>query len=413
MSNRPATALHPGCGTRIDRAPGGMAISLARADTRWRHPWYCGPTWVEADRSWHAVVTPGFVNGRCPTVRTTREKALAAARATWYSGLVSATSGRRDIARAAELAAGGATAGETAGDEDVDMPLYQGPPLRLELRSVSGEPAPEFFRRRGVGDPPQIDGEGRIDRDALSDHQPGRLLKASDIVLHVPRAGLTSTITIEPGLATGQSNVTQRLGTRPPAAGTRLHLWSVPEFDAADFERKIDPLTGMFEEATYDELHLATVYLLSPPGLWWGTDPDHRWTPYVRHRVFWNLCWDQKILQAQRSADGLSMVVPLAAGAGQLAVNFVTAGLNDAYNMALNIIAGQSMAGRFWVATGGGADAAFPQAPSTPTAGVRGLDKDRLAEAAAAAARQKSAATETLDPPWPYRAIGFPRGLLG
>ncbi|HRQ88095.1 MAG TPA: hypothetical protein PLA50_04815, partial [Bacteroidia bacterium] len=42
-------------------------------------------------------------------------------------------------------------------------------------------------------------------------------------------------------------------------------------------------------EPGYDELHLATLWLLSPPGADRAKFPSAEWSPHVQHRCWWNL----------------------------------------------------------------------------------------------------------------------------
>jgi hypothetical protein len=294
------------------------------------------------------------------------------------------------------------------------VPLYLKPliPLRWRAAGTDGSselPVPQFFLDRGVQPAPEINLE-LLEAGVFqtTPRQPGsRLLRSCDLILHQPREALTSDIQLQPGLATGFSNVQQTLGLASPPPEDQLRIL-VGTFTPTP---GIDPTRLDFTEATWDEVLVCTVYLLSPPNAEAGSQPDGTWLPFVRHALFWNLQHDQPRLRWFDSDPTIPFIPPLAGGAAQLVVNILTASLNDGLQDALNRITGESRAGTFWTPTGGGSTAVFPEIPATPATGSTGLDKGGRLQAEKLAAQTKKL-RERLDPAFPYRAERFDPELL-
>jgi len=121
------------------------------------------------------------------------------------------------------------------------------------------------------------------------------------------------------------------------------------------------------------------------------------------------------VIQPDDTNDALGSLTAVAsllgAGSGSIAINFLAASINDGFQNALNILQAHSMAGSFWVPTGGGSTSVFPPAPPTPVQGATGLDKDgRLVAQRTAALTAKL--NTPLDEPFPFEAIAFNTALL-
>jgi hypothetical protein len=198
------------------------------------------------------------------------------------------------------------------------------------------------------------------------------------------------------------------LTTRFPEANDVLRVYS-GQYQLAE---QIDPVNNVFEEQAWDELKISTVYLLSPSGAKPGSEPDGTWQPFVQHGLFWNLNWiPARLFNAIDVADTPNALSGLGAlGAGLLLpiVNTLGAATNDLAQMELNQITARSQAGTWWTPTGGGHT--YAEAPIAPPA-VGGLSKAaRVAAAGRARAESANRAQEArrrLDPPFPFRAIGF------
>ena len=103
-----------------------------------------------------------------------------------------------------------------------------------------------------------------------------------------------------------------------------------------------------YQEQTWDDKLIATLYLLSPMDAPLGSDPNGSWTPYVAHNVFWSMDWAQPLAPDAPVQQPLTLIVPLAGGVAQPIVNMLLANVNDSYNQLSNMLAANSMAGRFW-----------------------------------------------------------------
>jgi hypothetical protein len=393
-----ALQLRAGGGMTQTTGRDGQALGRLRAQSRkWRHPWSVRAAW-DGD-SWTATIKPGYVNGRAPIYRTSLPEQRAQGRdfgtnpltgQPYFSSFV--------FARAAV---------DPLSGQVVDVPLYLAPVIPLQgWRTVGAggspvESVPDFFAERGVadfGDEPAPD---------------TRRLVARDLILHQPRLALTAEISQENPFE-GQSIARQVLTTRAPLPSDRLRVYAGHYQDPAltSSPDAIDPLASFYEEPNWDELRIATVYLLSPAGAKPGAEPDQTWSAFAAHGLFWNLGW----LPARMLTplDVAATVNPLAGlgvlGAGLLApiTNVFAAATNDVYQQALNQLRARSQAGTWVTPTGGGHTTALPREEIVPIGGTS--KAARLEQVATAKARQLAAERRrgaTLDPDFPFTAIGF------
>lgn len=376
----------------------GRAVS-ARAGTRkWRHPWSTAVSL--RDGQWSATVKPGYVNGRPPIYRTELSEQAEQGRDFGTNPLTGAPYFSSFVFRREQGVKFSGT---------IDIPLYLEPAIPLrQWRAVGAdgsplESVPQFFREQGV-------------EDFGSEARGTRRLMACDLILHQPRLGLTSTITQENPFL-GASNVRQVLGFNTPRPDDRLRVYAGRYQDPllTDELSGFDPLGGVYEEATWDELRISTVYLLSPLFAKPAAPPDETWQAFVGHGLFWNLGWMAAPLP--RTPDLSTAVNPLAGlgvlGRGLLApiTNVFAATANDLYQQATNQILARSQKGTWWTPTGGGFTTSLPPEEIVPAGGPSKAARqaDRAAVARAKAAATVASVQRTLDPEFPYRAIGFPR----
>ena len=374
----------------------------APKDSAARHPWMTRARWNARLGQWLATVEPGFVNEATPFYRALVQEQQAID-PSWganpLSGLPYFSSAIFSKEKPSDAV------------RRVDVPLYLRPAMPMTFRALGFDgspqyPVPAFFLKMGVVATPRpptaeeaADGAELVDTVKPKNL---RLLRACDFILHQPRSALTSTITLEAGPATGFSNVKQTLSTRTQTAGDVLQIFTGVASDRT--AQPINPLAGDYEEQTFDEILVSTVFLLSPPNAPLGSVPNETWTPYVRHNLFWNVLYEQPAFQPIPGDPGTPYIPPLAAGAAQIVINYLTASINDATDQALNILLGHSMAGRFWTPTGGGHEAQIQALAAAPeSAGLNKAERLRLAAVAAARAERE----ERLDPPFPYRAEPF------
>lgn len=334
----PALRIFPGVNCRVDWTPTAQVINAAPGLV-WRHPWYTTAEWLaddsEAGGAWVARVNAGFVNGIAPVVTTTVGQAPA-------------------LTIARETATGTQGVDLSKIDAAIESPLIDAPALRLSWRAigldgVNGEKVPAFFKAMGA-----VDQQDTISADAntgmisTSDAvlpESYRLLRACDIVLVKPRAGLSvsiallnivtdaATMSVEVGLQAGDVSAPSRIVAR--AKGVEATV--IYGASAQDYE-----------DRCVDEKLISTVYLLSPPRAALGSEPDQTWTPYSKHSTFWNLNWQQPLGIDPTTYTPFQLFVPLAGGVAQLTVNWLLSNVNDANDAALAEIKAHDMTGSFW-----------------------------------------------------------------
>jgi hypothetical protein len=412
--------IFAGTGSRIAYSPStGWALS-ATPGRKWQHPWQTKLVWLAATQQWVVTVKAGFVNGRAPVVQTTVQAAQAGAQQDFGINPLSGLPYFSDPVFNQTLAAAAATSAQPK--TELDIPLFYTPQLSPAWRAIGFDSAeglvpPAFFAARGVQNPPPQPSEDDLLAGATPnlDQPPlpgNRLLRACDIVLHQPRSALSSNVTLQPavGLATGLSAVVQTLTLIPADPTDRLKVYTATQIQNLS-QAAIDPTTGDYTEPNFDEVLVATVYLLSPPNTAPYSSPDGTWTPYVAHNLFWNLNYGQP--QFQLPPVDSEIGIPVFDSAGAIVINSLTSQINDAMNNALNIIVAASMAGSFWTPTAGGSSATFPSVTTSPAgaASGAGLDKNGIA----LAQRQQAALAQVsaqLDPPFPYNSPIFNLALL-
>jgi hypothetical protein len=93
---------------------------------------------------------------------------------------------------------------------------------------------------------------------------------------------------------------------------------------------------------------LATVYLLSPEDTPAGAKPGPDWTPYVKHRVFWNLVHAVRSDPPVGRTENITIFTGLAGGVADGLINQLLATNNDASAAASEFLANRTVEGRFW-----------------------------------------------------------------
>jgi hypothetical protein len=403
--------------TRLGQNTLGRSLAAAPRRPDWQHPWFTEAQWQPSRKAWVGYVKAGFVNGVAPMVRTTGAE-LREDRGTFFGQLVDAKSGQDEILQLALLA----IESDVPDDAQVNVPLYQRPPIRLEkwraLGGRGGGPVPEYFLERGVSKPIkelEASALGGVTVKLEDPPKGTRLLWACDIMVHQPRAALTSQMNF--GAVIDGAVVNQTLGMREASQNDVLKIQTGTFDEVAG--QKLDfggatKLLDDYEERNWDLIKVSTVYLLSPPDPAPAAVPDERWQAFVSHSLFWNLHWSQPLLRDvifsnDPFAPVRGTVAVLGGGAGFLWTSEVTASINDAMQGAFNLLSAKSLAGSFWTPTGGGTTSAWPATQTTPV--KTGLDKAASATAKARAAAKKKRDLR-LDPPFPFEGNKFNRSLL-
>ncbi len=234
------------------------------------HPWFVD-SFYEKDKDgksfWRARVDPGLVNGFVPYMTTEFRRAEPAAQ-------------ERIEAEAREK-----KNKKPTGDDLVSVYLDENPSLKLQFRSaIPG--APEFFKKLGCTDPvPNRAG----DLDATNT----RLLKSCDLVLVQPRPSLTNNVGLQP-FGSG-TLITSTPGLFVPA-NREPFVIAITQF----IPKPTAPATfksvffNTFEDTGRDELHLARVFLLSPPLPLRDPENLSTWQPFVQYKCHYNLVYMTK-----------------------------------------------------------------------------------------------------------------------
>lgn len=300
-----------GRNVRLARTSRGTIVS-ANGRFGWLHPWSVRAFWDEKQSRWLASVKPGFVNGLDPSI-----------------------------------------------DGVPLLDLEPGQGMALHFGEIDSKP-PKFFSDLGVRDPSgggfsvTAAGGARVVDTSWQDafRPPPRRLWSCDIQLSQARMGMAGDVRIED--ATGTSGRVASYYPRPLTSlietrGDRPVLQSLPRFVPQRKPDLMDRLLGAWEDPQEDILHIARVWMLSPPD--WPAEaggPDASWTPFPQHFVFWNLGHGARIPQTPGAFQPITMFTGLAGGIGDSIGNQILAPLNDATPRVQAAMGTVTPEGRFW-----------------------------------------------------------------
>lgn len=262
LSARRWNAMASKLAAKLNVRPGATRPSPA-----WRHPWNCLARFNPSALRWEVNIQPGFVNAQ-----ETEGPALP-----WRECSVETQS--RLQARAGEL---------------VRPWLTESPwlPVRSDAWRAIGadaagatteEAVPPFFLQMGVVD--QLEGGALTTRGfPVLPPEERRRLAAVDIVLNVPKPAPDIVLTeLSDGIKRAE------VGLRPPGPGELPSVRVQRRFVAAQAEPPLLAQVAAGRAAPpFQEWRVATLYLLSAPGAAPGSAPDHTWTPFAAHDLFWN-----------------------------------------------------------------------------------------------------------------------------
>lgn len=270
----------------------------------WRHPWRTDLTWDYEGERWTAKVWPGFcLSGSGADPQVIVPGTLVGLETRERLGI--------DLRKPEEESI------EAYLSESPRIPL---PPIKwraigtdaVVVSGSAGEPVPEKFQKRGVMSPTELDTQGengavvRVS-GLVEDRRQARLLRACDLVLTHDRVRSV----VQPTVVEGSVDVEfSQIGTI-----SRKGPW-------VEVQRKFEPpgagivdlVLGAAADTGRDELHLATLYLLSPEGEEPGAVPDETWEPSAIYRHRWNLqyraTYEDRIVEPTR----ISIAVPQLGG---------------------------------------------------------------------------------------------------
>lgn len=235
---------------------------LDKISREWRHPWHAESFFDEG--AWKVKILPGFVNGEAALTGT----------------------GEKDDP-------------ETDDREDL-VALTELPAIKIPVDAYTRpKKASEFFKRKGVIDPPKdpevaLGGAGGVvltmpfEEEVSPD---ARMLLQAVVYLTQARATQKMEVSIPGNLVQGDlvnytivwdTTALSRFGNRPRVMIAK----DVPKPSTPSL---LDILGGSVNDETFDNLMLSTLYFVSPAGVTDAKEPDATWDPYVKHEVFWNL----------------------------------------------------------------------------------------------------------------------------
>lgn len=304
------------------------------------HAWRVAVSYDPQKKIWSAVITPGSVNGKIAEI------VLPFGRAP------------ENFQRHQRLAKPSFPFADTT---RVGVPLDFRPSLDLNWREIGGgagptlvsvvggeirqtfETVPRFFLRQGVR--PGGSSQG---------FQPGqRRLFASDLVLNQPRTALVNEVSVFPGGVLGGSIVSvNAVSSTPQDSREPPRVVSLSRFAPAPIQNTFAEIFFQrFLDEPADQLHLSTVYALSPPLEEGGSFPDgvdQGFALSTRYYCHYNLAHATRTLPRVRTPP-ITLVTGLAAGLGDVMFNYILSFSNDFAQATLDLFNQRSLRGSFWV----------------------------------------------------------------
>lgn len=326
---------------------------IVKGDYRggWRHPWQVSARWNESIERWEFNLNAGFVNGvdvemnvprdGAPKPTLDREddesKETVTAYLTDESFMPINPQSMRAVGSDADATG---TTGSFGGGLKVNY-----------------ERVPAYFLALGVGETPKqtltsLGGVkqqiGNLDDEAEKNASGViRLMRVSEVVLTQDRLAASTSLTLGNGLS--GSFVRLDVGYQSaPNAKKNARISVVRKTEPKEPVTVEQQLRGAWADDTFDELHLATIYLVSPAGASAGSVPDKTWKAYAKHHVFWNLNHTTNRLSPPPEYRSLALPIPLAGGAATSFANQTLAAINDAGDRARKFLNSRDISGRFW-----------------------------------------------------------------
>ena len=225
--------------------------------------------------------------------------------------------------------------------------------LSGQISAAPAEGYPKFFEKLGVkpaakgGD---ITKSGALEREA--DETRTREIRAMDVVLSKARIGTRLQIDVHDPLVDAQTESisTVFLNDYLRTTGGRARLRAVAKYVPPQ-EQSLALMYGTLlnaGDAQYDDLKMATVWIVSPPDAAPDDEPDVTWTPYSQHFVFWNLQHASRLIPPKAPSPPLQLFVPLAGGVAQPVINALLSFVNDANAEAEAFFNQADARGIFW-----------------------------------------------------------------
>lgn len=306
---------------------------------QWAHPWQVSCSYEFAEDgtgTWVAQLRPGFVNGRDAHMAMPEgwpEKGLPA----------------RDVPLTDEIE----PYLPLAGWRNPLTPAGISATLGGDIVYSAGEGYPPFFATIGVKPAAKGGTLGKTGA-AEAEHDPRRTreIRAMDIVLSKPRPGTRLDVGVGEAIVEARiekldyvfvNDYVRLTEGRAKLRATSKHR-PIPEQD-------LQGLYGTLLSAgdpQFDELKIATVWMVSPPDTPSDAVPDHTWTPMSQHFVFWNLMHATRVIPPKAPLPPLQLFIPLAGGIAQPIINGILSGINDRFAELSAFFGKGDTRGKFW-----------------------------------------------------------------
>lgn len=326
-------------------------IVSSDALSNWKHPWFVRmnyeftPEKKTADGrpagEWRAFIRPGFVSGR---------DAYITMPADWPKGTPPDENAKEhDVA----LTDDPAPYLVLGGWRNPLKPDSVSASLSGQIIAAPAEGYPKFFEKLGVkaaakgGDvfkPGALEGE--------LDENRTREIRAMDIVLSKARIGTRLQIDVHDPLLDAQTETISTVFTNDylRATGGRAKLRATAKYQPPQ-EQSLALMYGTLLNAgdtQFDDLKMATVWIVSPPNASEDDEPDESWTPYPQHFAFWNLQHASRLIPPKTPNPPLQLFVPLAGGVAQPVINALLSFVNDQFAEAEAFFNQTDARGIFW-----------------------------------------------------------------
>jgi hypothetical protein len=244
----------------------------------------------------------------------------------------------------------------------VNVPLDFEPVIDLAWREIGGdatpesttadgdegikkifEPVPSYFKKRGVVNAGTTNFDPNLQRR----------LYACDLVLSMPRPYLVNEISVFPGGVLGGSIISvDAKPVTPPDISEPPSVYATSKYIVAPIQNSFsDIFFQRFLDEPKDDLHLSTVYALSPPlGAGLGTTGiDTTYSLETRYYCHYNLAHATQRVVPRLITPPIRLVTGLAAGLGDVMFNLILSTANDFVQAVLDLFQQRSLRGMFWV----------------------------------------------------------------
>lgn len=354
---------------------------IGQPGSTWKHPWQC--TVNNDGQNWNVTIQPGFVNGLTPTVPLPTGSPSTGSPSTGAPSTVPLLTARLPWRLSAFRDIGPGAAAVSFGTDGENL-------------VSTYEPVPEYFRALGVGPAPTAarDGLNTVITGTAQDKERERGLKACEVILSQDFRGM----------------VRDEDGKFIPGPTPKRRR---PYLDV----RAAMPITVVSDLLFNTTLqHLATIYLMSPPGAGSSSSPDASWTPFVKHRTWRNLNHDVNVALAPIAPLEIKLPKGLAGGAGDALIQSLVDLALLADQFAIDQLTGSPVTGKFWTRYKSNGETEIPSTinPQLSTVppdpyGIESAARINAANATEAAAQKAL----PLEPSFPWRGERFDPRFFG